>query len=312
MKTIAILNPRSNGGRTGREAKVIAEKIAGAVGPITLATTEGPMSAARIAASALAEGYDHIVAVGGDGTVSEVVNGFFHEGEPINPQAVLGVVMTGTGGDFRKTFGVASGVDDAIARLARAVPRRIDVGRVQFVDDQGKPRMRYFDNIASFGLSGEVVRSVNRAVVSKMIGGSFAFSWNSAMAMLRYRNKPVRLKVDSVFDGVINASTVAICNGRYFGGGMKMAPEAEPDDGLFDVVMITDTTAGDMLRSMKAIYSGDHLNDPKVRVVRGQTVIAAPVEETAGRAVYLDIDGEAPGRLPATFQILPRALTVRF
>lgn len=312
MKTIAILNPRSNGGRTGREAKDIAKKIASAVGPITLATTDGPMSAARIAASALSEGYDHVVAVGGDGTVSEVVNGFFHEGEPINPEAMLGVVMTGTGGDFRKTFGVASGIDNAIARLAKAIPRRIDVGRVQFVDDTGTPQMRYFDNIASFGLSGEVVRSVNRAVVSKLIGGSFAFSWNSAIAMLRYRNKPVRLKVDSAFDGVINASTVAICNGRYFGGGMKMAPEAEPDDGLFDVVMITDTSPADMLRSMKAIYSGEHLNDPKVRVVRGQSVIAAPVEETRGKAVYLDIDGEAPGRLPATFQILPRALTVRF
>jgi YegS/Rv2252/BmrU family lipid kinase len=270
------------------------------------------MSAARIAASALSEGYDHIVAIGGDGTVSEVVNGFFRKGEPINPDAVLGVVMTGTGGDFRKTFGVAPGIDNAIARLAKAIPRRIDVGRIQFVDDEGHPRMRYFDNIASFGMSGEVARTVNRAKVSKLFGGTFAFAWNSLMGMLRYRNKPVRLKVDSVFDAVINASTVAICNGRYFGGGMKMAPEAEPDDGLFDIVMITDTHVGEMIKSMKSIYSGEHVNDPKVRVVRGQTVIAAPVEETRGRPVYLDVDGEAPGRLPATLQIMPRALTVRF
>ncbi|NWH09435.1 MAG: diacylglycerol kinase family lipid kinase [Alphaproteobacteria bacterium] len=311
MSTMVVLNPHSASGRTGREAKDIVRKIAVRIGPVSLGLTTGPGDATRITAKALAEGYDQIIAVGGDGTLNEVINGFFRQGEAINPASVLGFVMTGTGGDFRKTFGIAPGIDAGVKGFAEGRLRRIDLGHLSFVDEAGAPRTRVFGNISSFGLSGAVTRSVNRARVSKILGGSFAFAFNSAHAMMRYKAKPVRLKVDTIFDDVVTVSTVAVCNGQYFGGGMRIAPDARPDDGEFDVIVMGEAKPRELLRGMREIYRGEHIRNPAVKVLRGQTVIAAPVEETMGKAVLLEVDGETPGRLPATFQIMPQALTIR-
>lgn len=311
MSTMVVLNPHSAAGRTGRDAKDIVRKIAARIGPVSLKLTTGPGDATRQTAQALAEGFDQIIAVGGDGTLNEILNGFFREGEPLNPNSVLGFVMTGTGGDFRKTFEVGPGIDEGVRRFAEGRLRRIDLGRLSFVDETGAPRTRIFGNIASFGLSGAVTRSVNRARLSKMLGGSFAFAFNSAHAMMRYRAKPVRLKVDGIFDEVATISTVAVCNGQFFGGGMRIAPDARPDDGEFDVIIMGEVKPRELLRGMREIYRGEHIRNPAVQVLRGQTIIAAPVEETRGEAVLLEIDGETPGRLPATFEIMPQALTIR-
>jgi diacylglycerol kinase family enzyme len=162
MKTLAVINPRSAGGRTGRDAELIARRLAEISGPLTVALTSGPLDAARITTRALLEGFERIVAVGGDGTINEVVNGFFHEGEVINPEAELSLLNMGTGGDFRKTFEMGAGLEPSLQRIAEGMARRIDVGCLSFVSPEGQSGKRYFANIASFGLSGEVVDRVNR------------------------------------------------------------------------------------------------------------------------------------------------------
>ncbi len=311
MKTLAVINPRSAGGRTGREAQTIARRLADVSGPLTVALTEKPLDASRITSRALLDGFERIVAVGGDGTINEVVNGFFHDGDVINPEAEFSLLNMGTGGDFRKTFEIGTGLEASLQRIAEGPVRRIDAGCLTFVAPDGRTGTRYFANIASFGLSGDVVDRVNSARVLKRMTGQFAYTWGSLSALVRFRPRPVRLKIDDVFDDVVTISTCAVCNGQYFGGGMKVAPDACPDDGLFDVVVMGAAPLRQTLSSMNDIFTGEHVNNPNVRVFRGRRVIATPVEATAGAPVHIEADGESPGRLPAMFEVRARAIKFR-
>jgi diacylglycerol kinase (ATP) len=160
-------------------------------------------------------------------------------------------------------------------------------------------------------MSGRIVDSVNRARIAKLFGGAFAFAFHSAATMLRHRDVPVRLIVDGKDEGAEPISTVAVANGQYFGGGMWVAPDARVQDGQFDVVVLGTAPKGASLSKMKLIYTGKHVNEPHVRVLRGASVVAAPVAEGRGRPILIETDGESAGRLPATFEILPKALNLR-
>jgi YegS/Rv2252/BmrU family lipid kinase len=311
MRAFVVVNPRSGNGRTRREWPAIERGLRGLYAQLTIAMTRGRGDATRLVREALKEGHLEIVAVGGDGTINEAINGFFDEHGNIAPDAVFSFVTSGTGGDFRKSFGIAPGAAAAIARLKSAAVRPVDVGRVSCLTVQGAPSLRHFINIGSFGLSGAVVDSVNRARIAKLFGGGFAFAFHSALDMLTYRERSVRIRVDSELDEIAKISTVAVANGQYFGGGMRVAPGAKPDDGLFDVVIMGGASKGQALADMKLIYTGEHVNKSNVRVLRGRKVTAAPVAETRGRPVLIELDGESAGRLPATFEILPRALNLR-
>jgi len=306
-----VVNPRSGAGRTGRDWPNIERALRAAYPHMTLALTRKRGDATALVRHALNEGHHEIVAVGGDGTINEAVNGFFDSNGPVVPDAVFGFVTSGTGGDFRKTFGLASGYDAAITRLREAPVRAIDVGRLSCLTLTGKPTVRYFANIGSFGLSGVIVDSVNRAHIAKLFGGRFAFAFHSMLGMLSYRERTVRIRVDGEYDEIASISTVAVANGQFFGGGMRVAPEAKPDDGMFDVVIMGGMPKTQAIAEMSKIYTGEHLKNPSVRALRGRKIMAAPVAETGGHAVYIEVDGECAGRLPATFELLPRALNLR-
>jgi YegS/Rv2252/BmrU family lipid kinase len=306
-----VVNPRSGAGRTGREWPAIERALRAAYPHMTLAITRKPGDATALVRHALSEGHHEIVAVGGDGTINEAVNGFFDTNGPVVPDAVFGFVTSGTGGDFRKTFDLAPGYDAAITRLREAPVRAIDVGRVSCITLTGQPCVRYFANIASFGLSGVIVNAVNRARIAKLFGGKFAFAFHSAVGMLSYRDRAVRIRVDGDYDEIASISTVAIANGQFFGGGMRVAPDARPDDGMFDVIIMGGMPKAQALAEMQKIYTGEHLKNPAVRALRGRKIMAAPVAETRGHAVLIEVDGECAGRLPATFELLPRALNLR-
>ena len=309
MSAFVVVNPAAGG--TSREWRGV-EKALSAIYPyMSVAFTRGRGDAAELVANALREGHHEIVAVGGDGTINEAVNGFFDRDGAISPDAVLAFVCCGSSGGFKKAFGIEECGVAAALRLRHAGVRAIDVGQVSFLSKNGMARTRVFVNVASFGLSGKIVDSMDRASLSRLFGGSFVFALHGGLGLLTYRGRKVRLIVDGAYDEIVAISTVAIANGCSFGGGMLVAPDAMSDDGLFDVVIIADAPRRQMLADVKLIRTGEHLGNSNVRVIRGRKVVAAPVAETRGRAVLIETDGEAVGRLPATFEILPRALNVR-
>ena len=273
--------------------------------------TQGPGDATQLARQALLDGIELVVGVGGDGTINEVVNGFFDDsGAPLSQTAELAIMMMGTGGDFRRTFGIGPSWQDCLDVLATGRSRTIDVGRLAFTDAQGNSVKRYFNNIASFGASGAIVHAVNAARWSKLLGGTFAFKWATVVSLMGYRTRKVRIRVDDTFDEILDLTLCAVCNGRYFGGGMCIGPQAELDDGLFDVVLVSDMGTLDFVRHSRMLYAGEHIGKRGIRVVRGRRVIAEPVDGS-DVVTLLDVDGEGPGRLPATFEIVPSALQVR-
>jgi YegS/Rv2252/BmrU family lipid kinase len=306
MPTVVVVNPGSAGGRTERRWPQLREVLHEAYGPFETRFTRAPGDATTLARDALTAGADTVVALGGDGTINEVANGFFDGVRPIAPHAALGILPAGTGGDFIRTLGIPRAFADAARALRDSAPRSIDVGRLTYVDEGGVERVRHFINIASFGIAGLVDRYVNQS--SKALGGKLGFMVATIRAAASYQNAPVKLVLDQGAARQGRIYTVAVANGRYFGGGMKVAPDAQLDDGWFDVVTMSDMGMGDVLLRGLDIYSGKHLKNPKVQVARARRVEATADD---GREVLLDVDGEQLGRLPATFELLAAALKVR-
>jgi diacylglycerol kinase (ATP) len=302
-RTVLVVNPRSQGGRLGKRWKDIADTL-GRAFPFDELVTQGPHDAIRLTREALRGGAERVVAIGGDGTINEVVNGFFDDqGKPIAPEASFAVIPFGTGGDFRRTVNLPTELADAARVIAANHRRRIDVGRLEFTTPGGARAVRMFVNIASFGVSGVVDRLVNES--SKKLG-RLSFALATARATWSYTNQRVQL----VFDGrdrvEATINTVAVANGRYFGGAMMVAPHAELDDGQFDVIAMGDFGFGDLLRSGRRLYQGTHLTMDKVTARRARVVEAEPIDP--GAVIELDVDGENPGRLPARFELVPAAL----
>lgn len=303
--TVLVVNPQSAGGKTERRWPELRAQIQEAYGQFDERFTERAGDATHMTREALRGGAELVVAVGGDGTINECVNGFFDGNGPVAPMAAFGIVPAGTGGDFIKTLGVPRATAEAAAAL-KSPARAIDIGRLRYVDDDGKPAVRHFINIASFGIGGLVDRYVNQS--SKAFGGKVSFALATLKAGAKYKNATVRLTLDGGTPKEGRIYNVAVANGRYFGGGMKVAPDAALDDGLFDVVTLGDFGFSDLILRGLDIYSGRHLSNPKVTVARAKRVDAEAVD---GAEVLLDVDGEAPGRLPATFELLAGALQVR-
>ncbi len=304
-RTIVIVNPQSQGGRLGKRWAELADTI-GRAFPFDEAVTKAPGDATRLAREALKAGAERIVAIGGDGTINEVVNGFFDEtGTPVAPNASIALIPYGTGGDFRRTMNIPQDLHEAAAVIKANHKRKIDVGKLTLTTKRGDTQLRMFANIASFGVSGVVDRLVNE---SGKKFGRLSFAVATARATWSYKNQRVQLIFDGKVDDRVEmtVNTVAVANGKYFGGAMKVAPNAEVDDGAFDVIAMGDFGFGDLLKSGRRLYQGTHLSMDKVTSRRARVVDAEPVEP--GAIVELDVDGEALGRLPARFEIVPSAL----
>ena len=304
MRTFLVVNPESAGGATGRRwPEIHAEVLRALGGSAEHAFTERPMHAAALTAEALRQGFRRIVAVGGDGTLNEVVNGFFQTGSGVPPDACLALVPRGTGGDFRRTFGLNGSLRETCARL-RGEVRPLDVGRVRFTGPDGNPGERYFVNVASFGVSGQVDRAVNSG--SKLLGGKVGFFVASVRTLIGWRDQAVRIRVDGGPEEALLITTLAIANGQYFGGGMRVAPEADPSDGQFDVTVWSGYHLKDFALKSASVYDGSHVRWAGTRTFRCRRLEATSEEE-----VLLDVDGEQPGRLPATFELVAGALRLQ-
>jgi len=296
-----VANPRAANGRAGRSARKL-ERILTANGlRATLRLTAGPGDATRLAREAVAAKADVLLAVGGDGTLNEVVNGFLPTRAQGPSETALAIAPVGTGTDFAKTVRQSADPDEILARIRSDRRREIDVGRAEFPTLDGAPNERYFVNIAEFGSGGAVVEKVNRT--TKVLGGKMSFLLAILSVMPKYVNTRVSWRLDdgTAGEGVVNNFVVA--NGRYFGGGLLPAPNAELDDGLFDVVVFGDMDWKTIRRHLKDLRQGTHLAMKEVAFHRAREVTV----ESRERA-FLDLDGELVGVDPTRFEIVPKVI----
>ncbi len=307
FKTLIVANPQSANASLGRKWPRLREIIQRSFGPFDYRFTERQGDAPRLARLAIEEGYEMVVAMGGDGTISEVADGFFADGNPVNPEAVLGVLPFGTGGDFRKTILAPKQLEAGAAGLRGRSTRPLDVGRLTYTVEGGGEGVQHFVNIASFGIGGLVDEFVNST--TKIFGGRVSFLIATLRASLRYRTQHATLQLDDQEPRQVAFYSLAVANGKYFGGGMHMAPHALLDDGLFDVITMGHMSLLDILLRGTRIYKGTHLELPQVSMDRASVVRAIPVDP--GERILLDVDGEVPGILPATFELLPGAIRLK-
>jgi diacylglycerol kinase (ATP) len=308
MRPLLIVNPSAGGGRAGRALPAVRAVVERRLGPVDVAATERSGHAIPLAAEAARGGRSLIVAVGGDGTLHEVANGVLEAGGA----AAVGYIGQGTGGDFRRTLGLEHRLDRYIDAIASGRERPVDVGRATFRGLDGTPRARWFVNILSAGLGGLVDRYV--ADATRLFGGKASYFWASARALAQCRRGRLRCQVtfrDEAHTRELDAFMIAICNGRYFGGGMCVAPMAEPDDARFEVVSMDAPTKLAFAAFSRRIYDGSHLRRDGVQHFPCNR-IALDLDGDRARDVFLlDVDGEPLGGLPLEIEVVPRALRLR-
>jgi diacylglycerol kinase (ATP) len=296
------VNPASGAGRAGREWAAVESWLPSSGLPYEVALTARPLHATEIAQHAVLESRPLVVAVGGDGTLNEVLNGFFRNGALIPTTSKMAMVPLGTGGDFRRTLRIPSDPKQAIDVLRSGLVRRLDAGYVTYQTDDGATGVRHFINIADAGLGGDVVFQMGNG--TKRFG-SAAYTLGGARALLGYKNKPMTVNIDGSTHDLPKAQQVVVANCQFFGGGMQMAPSASPTDGVFDVILIKDAGKIETMRGMNDFRAGKHLdqNNPKIELMYGKRISVSSPEK-----VRIDVDGEAVGFLPALFEIQPGAI----
>jgi YegS/Rv2252/BmrU family lipid kinase len=305
QRTHVIFNPVSAAGTTGRRREEILDAVRRHIdADFSLFVTNGPHEATGSAREAARRGTDLLIAVGGDGTIQEVVNGLFAGRGPLNPRCELGLISAGTGHGLAQSLGWPLSLEDQCAAIGRRIVRRIDIGRAVFADGDGRTTERYFVNECQAGIGGEVVKKVQTG--HKRFGGLLAFGLVTLRTALRYPNRTITYAVDDgppvtgPFLGIVAA------NGHVMAGGMKLAPRAMVADGRLDILLMHGQTLFERLRNFPKIYSGSHLASPKFGYLSGRSLTLASDED-----VSFEADGELFGRLPCRIEILPGALKLR-
>ena len=309
MTTVVVINPRAGNGSIGRAWPEFSGLLHARIGDHGHTFARGPGDVAGQVAAAVAEGATRVIVVGGDGTVNEAVNGLAGATGMPPTGVVLGLISAGSGSDFARSLGIPADPKAAIERIAAGRTRRIDLGRVTYTDTAGESATRLFANIASFGISGLIDQKVNAAGSNRLLPGKLSYYLATVSALLGYRFQTVTVAIDDRAPVERAIALVAVANNRFFGGGMMVAPDAEPDDGIFDVVTLQSASKLTLLKDLRLVYRGGHRDHPAITIERGRRVRAEPRQGEPG-PVLIDIDGEPLGRLPATFDMVPRALDI--
>jgi diacylglycerol kinase (ATP) len=295
-RPLFLVNPASANGATARRWPKLRARAAelGLDGDELLSERPGQLT--ELARDAAGDGR-LLVVVGGDGTLNEVANGIAGSG------AEIAVLPNGTGQDFGRTHGIPTRFDDAVRVALEGTPREVDLGRAVYRAPEGTDESRIFANVGSVGMSGAVARRANG--MSKALGGKATFYYALVREFARWKNTEVTVTCDGE-ERRGPMHDVIVANGRWHGGGMKLAPGADPADGLFDVVLIGDVTKLDFVTTSPKLYGGGHIGHPRVEVLRGAVLTV----DGAG-PLPLELDGEVAGTTPVRFEVVPGALRLR-
>ena len=323
-RPFVIANPTAGRGRAGRALPSILATLEATLGPLDTHVTTCVGEAWRLAAEAADERRQLVISVGGDGTLNEIVNGLLGgaDGSGAPPAAsllpALGIVATGTGGDYVRSLGLGKQPADCLAAIAGGGERLVDAGRASFMGPDGAPTTRYWANILSAGLGGLVDRYA--AATPAFLGGRVAYGQAALRAIITCRRTKLLCRYEAP-DGSraerrLHAHAVAICNGRTFGGGMNIAPMAALDDGLLEVIALETSTRWHLMRRFGTVYAGTHLEEPGVSHFTCRalelTPVARPGKHRPRAGLFpLDVDGDALGDVPLRVEVLPAALRVR-
>ncbi|MBW2525886.1 MAG: diacylglycerol kinase family lipid kinase [Deltaproteobacteria bacterium] len=311
MTALLILNPKSGGGRTGRHAAELERRVRARLGSVDVVRTERPRHAAKLAEEAAIAGRETVLSAGGDGTIHEIVNGLMVARERDAAATRLGIIGRGTGGDFRRTLGLEHELDAYLSAVEEGKTRTIDVGRLRYVDHDGRDGTGYFVNILSMGMGGLVDQYV--ATTARRLPGVAAYFTATVVALVRSRIGHLRCRVrngDEEREVRLSSRNLAICNGRFFGSGMEVAPMAEPDDGLFHIVSLPARGRLHFALFSRSIYAGTHVDAPDVEVLSCNGIHIELDNPGVSDRFLLDVDGEPLGKLPIDVELLPRALEV--
>lgn len=305
-KVHVIVNPLSARGKTEKRWHTIKEIVKHYFKEFKYIFTEKPKQATGIARDLLSEGFDLIIGVGGDGTLNEITNGFFqqHSTDIINEHASLGIIPSGSGSDFIRFLKIPRDLHKSIELIKKSKTKKMDVGRITFLGNRVEDNQRYFINIADFGLGAEVIKKLSN--VPSIKRGPFLYYKGMLMTLKDYRSKLVKIKLDD--SRKIQGKFVigAIANGRIFGGGMMIAPRAEPDDGFFDLVLVEDMKKLEIIAKTPHLYRGTIEKVPKVLITR-----AKKIEISSAETVNIEYDGEIGETLPACFEIIEKKIKLR-
>ncbi len=294
-----IVNPVAGAGKTARKWPHIMARLQSFDLRFDYDLTEAPGHARELAKTAVAKGYELVVSVGGDGTINEVVNGLYDTGSIAD--VMCGIIGTGTGGDYIRTIGISRSYLEACQCLRNPQTMTVDVGVVEYLSG-GETIRRLFINFAGMGFDAEIVKTTT--LKYKALNATASYLAGLLSTLISYKNKGVTIHVDGE-TVERKVCTVLMSNGKYGGGGMFAAPEADISDGLLDVLIIGDLSKPDLLWSLPRVYRGTHLTHPKVTLTK-----AREIEIRSDDPVFLQADGELLGELPARFYVLPSLLNI--
>ncbi len=309
MKAGVILNPVAGGGGLMRQRAVLEAALARHFEQWEIRETQATGDGEHLALGLAADGFDLLIAAGGDGTANEVADGLVQYRAEHGTAPHLAFLPCGTGTDFARGLGLSRDITATVARIANATPRMVDAGKASYDDDEGALASRHFLNISSLGLSGPVNRAVNKDKRKGRMSAKLLFLLRTVQEFIRYKFQTVRIRVDGGEPIEARVALVAMCNGRYFGGGMMIGPDAELDDGKFDVVIVRAAGKLGLLWDLRLLYTGAHRNHHAISIARGSRVEVEAV--SGGDIVQVEADGEVLGRCPATFEVLPGVISLK-
>jgi diacylglycerol kinase (ATP) len=303
-RTMCIVNPIAGNKRGRQRWNALDTTLREAGFEYEVNFTTHALHATDLTRNALQNGYNRIVAVGGDGTLNEVVNGFYtNNGRCINPTAGLMLIPAGTGSDFARMLNLDASAASVLRLMGDSVAHNCDVVRTTFCTNNGEKSSRYFINIADVGIGSETCARVNQN--SKVMGGFWSFLLAALYTIITYRNRCIKISLDDVEIFAGKCCVVAVGNGRFFGGGMKIAPQALIDDGLLDVVMVKDFGKLELFANIAKVYRGAHLTHPKVEFRRGMRV-----KIESGARACVELDGEPLGYGDIEFEVIAGGMNI--
>ncbi len=309
---LIIVNPQSAAGTTGERWAAMASDLRTHFGAFEVAFTARWGDARQIAQREAQDGREFLIACGGDGTINEVANGILDSQCDVE----LGVLPSGTGGDFRRTLEMPTNTSDAARALKQGTTRSIDAGRVTYTNYNGERESRYFLGVSSTGMAGKVLEKVKDensswagAPASRWFGGKLSFMAASLTTALQFQKPTLLFQVEGYDERRATIINFCVCNARYFGGGMFIAPNAKLDDAHLDLVIIGDIERTRIIANIHKLYTGTHLDLEGVQHSLIKRVSVQSVD--ASERVMIETDGEIVGYLPAEYEIVPRALRVR-